>query len=205
MDSLPAIKLPRQFTGRGFEIIGDPIAQNAQGSIWFQDGVFRGLSFPVGEDDRLTPATVQKWKVAREKRSLMRSVETLAVRLRENPSDEPAALALSDFLAKARSAVPRQRFVERVAKKILTTGAPPSWIKAQEVCERAAVTALMSLSDELRRVPQMHEVAGRMKELYDDDACSFLTVSSPENQVKAIERIGFGWLDRRGRGRPKQA
>jgi hypothetical protein len=194
---LPATKPPLDFTGKGFEIIGDPTCPYEQGALWFHDGVFAGFLFPCREIvPARTPETAGRW----EKSMRKRSAESLAVFCRNNPNDSQAKAKLKAVLKQCRETSPREKATEQSVRSI-KKGDIPTVSPAQNRRERAAVIALMETSTELGHPPTEAEVIERMKSLKDWQDGFFMTSDGdPKNLAKFLREFGFSWLERRPRG-----
>jgi len=212
MDELPPIKLPKQFTGEGLEIIGNPLDRGEQFTLWFRDGRFEMLSLPSRESfPKWTPETSTAWeKAMRQSRA-----ESLAMTLKDNPGDVAAAEELTAILKVCRKARPRERAAENAVGNIRNGGMPTSW-PSQDRRERAAIIAIMQLCKEGHRPPTGNNeidklslpltgdvLIDRMKRLRDDidPMKPFLTNDGDrKNLAKFLRALGLGWLGFRARG-----
>ena len=165
--------LKKGFSGKGFEVIGNPERPGEEIELWFQDGQYAGHQTPVGEYPQWTPATDKVWK----RRRRQAEAEALALNLRENPGDTESARDLKAIRKKCREEIPRDRITERAVKKILAGGNPTNW-PMQGERERAALIALMELSIELQRPPTEVEVVDKMRCLTVDSELQKLAVKN---------------------------
>lgn len=192
MDDWPDTKPPREFTGRGFEIIGDP-SDEGQITLHFRDGVFDMIDMPSRELPR--PATEDAF----QQREQRRQVERLALHFRDHPEDHQAKSQLR--------AIPKDRNAQRAAKKIKAGGPLADW-PFQIRRERAAIVALLRAAGEHGRPPTETEVIARMKNLTAEemggaDNLKFLQGGEDKKLAELLREMGLSWLERRPRGRPR--
>lgn len=193
MDEWPDIKPPGEFTGKGFEIIGDPSSE-AQITLHFRDGVFDMMAMPGRELPR--PGTED----ALNNHEQRREAERRALHLRENPEDHQARSRLRT--------IPKDRTAQRAVKEIKAGGPLTDW-PFHLRRERAAIVALMKAAEEHGRPPTESEVIARMmnltgKEMAETDSVKFLQGGDPQHLREFLRTMGIvAWLERRPRGRPR--
>lgn len=215
-ESLP-IKLPREFTGNGFEIIGDPAMVTDGATLFFSGGDYAGMALPSREIlPNWTPETAESWS----KEWKRQEVERIAVELLENPEDHLLKTQLESY---TRGTGTLKRFLKRAAADILKKpktdekGHPmemdekghiyhtPSTWPAQNLVQQAVLIAISKAALELRRPPNMMEVISRMRaevRLIEGETQK-LTIGDDRDLAKAVRSMGFSWIESRQVGRPK--
>ena len=196
----PPVHLPGEYKGVGIEVIGDPSGRKGEGTLTFLEGAFSTLAL-TGEDMPWSPQTDEAWRSNNKRQQILDEVEDAAIRIRENPNDEEAKLCLLRHRKKARQAEPRMRWIERAANVIQMSGMRTS-NHANSPVERAVVIALMEQAAKLGRPPAMHEVTAAMRELKDGNGA--MTTGADKDLAKVVTALGFGWLQRRPRGRTRE-
>lgn len=203
MDDWPPTIPPREFTGRGWEIIGDP-SDEQQITLHFEDGIFCGFDMPSTESPH--PASEE----ALEKREQRRLAERLALRLREQKEViERLGLSLGDDpdynQTKAQlKALPKDSTTEKAVRKILKGDPLPDWpAKRQRDC--AVLIAVIELAKKHHRPPTGDEVIDRMMEgekrpKHWRDGNFLITDGDRGNVKKKLSESGFRWLGYRPRG-----
>lgn len=203
-DEWPKAKPPKEFTGIGFEVIGDSSEELRHFSLWFQDSDFAGLQYPSRETQpEWTPETTQEWHKKRRKSR----AENLAHQLSKNPDDSNLEMELAGILKQCQSAAVREQQTERAVLSIKRGGIPSNW-PARLKLQRAACIAVMETSKELRRPPTEYQVIGRMRVLEEQDnsgqdhkmTSDMCGDGSLKNIQKFLRKYGFGWLERLKRG-----
>lgn len=191
--------MPGEFTGKGFEVIGDPSERLGRGCIKFRDGRFRGLTLQSEDDPEWTHDTAAKW----DEQWKQDQVEDRALRLRDNPADAEAQRDVDELLDEVRRArrlgAGRDRTTERAIAKIVAGGLPKSW-PHQNPRERAMVMALIETSKEFCRPPSGDEVVDAMFKMKDTEAVFLVNSDERKGLVDLLKDHGFGWLEFRGRG-----
>lgn len=189
MDEWPDIKPPSEFTGNGFEIIGDPSNPRATGTLWFQDGVFNG--FQLGKPDSDGKPTDHREDLIRR-----RAADLIALRLMDDPEDVDALDKREEILKQCRNES-EKRTIRRAIKSI-ADGRPAKHWPARTNLQRAALMSLMGLSESFGRPPTRDETIDRMRETVDPiNPPRKLTAADKEQKKhssEALRIIGFEWL-----------
>ncbi len=198
MEELPITKPPSDFTGKGFEVIGDPSGQLGEGMLWFQDGRILRISLPPEEDPPWTPETAKKWK----RNWRIDEAEALALRLRDDPTDADAGQELTELQNKARTdrkqGEGRHKALEDAIDRIANATAdnPPllkTW-PSRFGRSRAMVLALMETSK--FGPPIESEVIDAMQAATDTKDGVKILAGERKHLVKFLRESGFGWLER---------
>lgn len=199
MDEWPAIKSPAEFTGKGFERIGDPNEERGQGSLWFRDGEFDGMQYPSREKaGQWNPETAASWGKAWRRME----AERLALEWRDNPTSPEIKAAIKRIRRECLDAKPQEKATAAAIGRI-KRGEMPSFWPAQNRRERASILSLTQLAGELHRPPTESEVIDRMLRLEDSTSPSGenLTLDGDRKNLAGFLRsYGFAWLERRARG-----
>lgn len=205
MDTLPPTKPPREFTGKGLEIIGNPEDFLSDCvSLVFQDGNFVSLGLPIrslvlSPDPSQPPENQSLERIASVRR--YRGTR-LAETVQKEPADSNAKQELKAIRKACREAKPEDRATNNDVRKILSGDLSPNW-SYQDKREKVAVSALMELARELKRPPREWELIDRMKamsEFINGCAVKILQEKDDKNLSDFLRDSGFEWLEHRERG-----
>jgi hypothetical protein len=202
MDELPPIKLPKDYTGQGIEIIGDPDDLFSECvSLFFQDGSFVSIGLPtrslvLSADPNQPPERQTPERQASIRRYYAKA---LAETFQKDPSDINAKQSLKAIRKACRQAKTRERGTENAIRKIMAGDFNANW-SFQNCRERLAIRAVMELARELSKPPTEAEVIDRMKVFTDAENIKLIQDGERKHLAELLRASGFGWLERRGRG-----
>lgn len=200
MDELPPIKSPKEFTGEGLEIIGDPTNPLETGALCFQDGKNPSILLPSRETlPQWTPDSAGEWRKAWRRKI----AENLALRIRYHPADQEAKSELKAILKECREEIPRDRVTERCVKLVKTHGELRDR-PLQNLRDKALIIALLEvavdIASENKRPPTESEILDRVEILTDREGKRIFIYSERKHLADLLRSIGFAWLERRPRG-----
>ncbi len=198
-------KPPRQFTGHGLEIIGNPNDLNFEcASLVFQDGNFASIGLPtrsliLSADPNLPPESQSPKRRASVRRYMAKA---LAEKLAKDPTDESAEVELKRILKECRNAKPRERAIENAIRKIRSGDFSENW-SFQNLRGQLAVQAVIETAREYGRPPTEDEVIDWMKSVPAPNGGKLITDGERKHLAKLLRESGFCWLERSPRGRPR--